>query len=161
MQRIDFQYPLTVFEIRDPALVVCREIADERGLYVTFHQPQQPALSGNPGQRNRCRIGNGKHKDWYIHYQEDEPQISNPRLVGKIALKAPFYPDDMQYGGFDYGKFGEESPTYNHITLHTPSELGHYRPVDPDPDLLDATYSRLADRFNGDPRLFDITEYTV
>jgi len=164
MIRIDFYNPLTALEIRDPAIDVCKELADERELYVTFHQPQQPAFSGYAGQRKpqRQRIGNGKHKNWFIDYQLEEPQISKPTVVGRIALRAPYMPDKMQFGGFDYGKFGEPSPVYSFVTVHTPSELGHYRPIDPEPYLLDATYNGLKAHFEANfPRLFEVADYSL
>ncbi len=162
MLRIDFHRPLTALEIRDPAIEVCREIAVVRNLHVTFDQPQQVAYSGYPGQKGRQRVGNGKHKDWYINYQEEEPRVSNPTIVGRIALKAPVQPAAMQFGGFDYGKYGDNEPSYNHVTLHTPSELGHYRPIDPEPDLLELTYVGLTDLFEGNyPRLFSIADYDM
>jgi len=162
MIRIDFHKPLTALEIRDPAIDVCEEVASEFGLYVAFDQHQQPAFDGYSGQRNRKRIGNGKHKNWYINYQKDKPHVSRPTVVGRVALKSPYDPANMQFGGFDYGKFGEIKPTYNHITVHTPGELNQYNPIDPSPEILAMTYQGLRDYFEGgSPRLFDIAQYSA
>ena len=87
MLRIDFREALTALEIRDPSLKVCKEIGSNSGLYVTFDQPQHPALDGRPGHRNRQRIGNGKHKNWYINYQLEETHVSRPTVVGRISSK--------------------------------------------------------------------------
>jgi hypothetical protein len=160
MIRLDFHKPLTALEIRDPIIGVCKEVASEFELYATFHQPQQFAFDGYSRQRGRKRIGNGKHKSWFINFQEDEPQVSRPTVVGKIALKAPIRPDEMQFGGFDYGKYGEPSPTYSYITVYTASEFTEFRPLDPSPDLLAMTYEGLKKHFEGTHlRLFDIAPY--
>ena len=160
MIRLDFHRPLTALEIREPAVEVCRTVAEEFKLHVTFHQPQQRALDGHSGQRNRKRIGNGKHKNWHIDFQEDEPRVSQPSVVGRIVLKSPYFPEEMQFGGFDYGKFGELKPKYSFIKVHTPSELGHYRPIDPEPDLLEMTYDGLRNVFEeAYPRLFNVAAY--
>ncbi len=164
MIRIDFYNPLTALEIRDPAIDVCKDLAEERELHVTFHQPQQPAFGGHAGQRRsqRQRIGNGKHKNWFIDYQLEEPQVSRSTVVGRIALRAPYWPEKMQFGGFDYGKFGEPSPTYSFVTVHTLSELGYYRPIDPEQDLLEATYEGLKAHFEARyPRLFEIADFSL
>ncbi len=147
MIRITFRNPLTALEIRDPSVKMCREIAHEYGLYATFHQPQQPALDGNPRQSHRNRIGNGKHKNWLIDFQEDHPSKSRPKVVGRIALMAPYYPQDRQFGGFSYGKSREPKPTYNFITVHTSSELTDFNPIDPSPEILQKTYQGLLDIF--------------
>ncbi|HET9174418.1 MAG TPA: hypothetical protein VFN56_04000 [Candidatus Saccharimonadales bacterium] len=163
MKRIDFFEPLTALEIREPAFDVCKELARERDIYAKFNQWQQAALSGHSGIRRsqRERIGNGKHKEWGIDYQLDEPRVSRPRVIGRVLLRGPVSPLQMQFGGFDYGKFGEPKPTYSHITVHTPSELKHYRPLDPDADLLEATYNGLVQLFEEPyPRLFDVADYS-
>lgn len=165
MIRLDFQEHLTALQIRDPAVDVCREVAANFDLHANFRQPQQRALSGyysRYSDSKRERIGNGKHKDWYIDYQIEPTNISNPTVVGTIALRGPFDIANRQYGGFDYGKHGELIPKYSHITVHTPSELELYRPIDPEPDILAMTYQGLRDHFeNGFPRLFDVSKYTV
>ena len=166
MLRMDFHRPLTALEIRDPAIEVCKDVASNFELFVTFHQPQQKAFTGHARQRmsERQRIGNGKHKDWFIDFQEDPPQKSNPKIAGKLAVRSAVRPDKMQFGGFDYGESGEPTPTpvYTYITVHTPSELGHWRPNDPDPELLEMTYACLRAQFEDDyPRLFLVAEYTL
>lgn len=163
MIRIDFHEPLSALEIREPALAVCRRVASEFDLHVKFDQRQQAALTGHSGlpKSKRQRIGNGKHKDWFIDYQVEEPQVNRPTIVGRLAIKGPFYPEDMQYGGFDYGEYGGDPPTYNHITVHTPSELGHHMPIDPTPDILSMTYEGLKDCFETSyPRLFDVVPFS-
>lgn len=162
MLRLDFERPLTALEIRDPAVGVCREIAEEHDLYVTFDQPQQPAFGVHSGQRGRQRIGNGNHNDWYINYQVEEPRVSHPTIIGRIVLRAPVNPSAMQFGGFDYGRYEGETPRYGFITVHAPSELDQYRPIDPSPEILEMTYAGLKRLFVDDnPRLFSVEEYTV
>ena len=160
MLRLDFAEQLTAFEIREPSIEVCKEVAVNFDLHVTFHQPQQPVFTGTSfGRRSqRERIGNGKHKNWHVDFQEEESSCNRPTVVGRIILKAPFEPDNMLFGGFAYGKFGEEKPIYPFITVHTPTELNHYRPIDPSPDILDMTYQGLKDVFEGStPRLFEVS----
>lgn len=161
MLRLDFHEPLTALEIREPTMDVCREVANEFGVYAVFQQSQQSAFDGYSGQRNRTRIGNGKHKLWSIDFQNEPRRASKPTVFGRIAIRAPFRPDEKLYSGFDYGKHGEVSPTYSFITVHTPSELGAYRPNNPSPDILDMTYEGLTEMFvSGYPRLFDVAELT-
>jgi hypothetical protein len=160
MIRLNFHKPLTALEIREPALVVCREVAGEFGLYVKFHQPQQRAFEGFSHLRGRPRIGNGKHKNWLVYFQEDEPRVKRPTVVGRIGLKAPINPDEMEFGGFDYGEYGETSPVYSYITVHASSELTDFRPVDPNPNILEMTYEGLRAYFEAPyPTLFDVDQY--
>lgn len=161
MLKINFHRPLPTLEIRDPAFAACQEVAREFELFATFNQPQQPALSGPSYERGRKRIGNGKHKNWYIDFQVDEPQVSRPKVVGRVALKTHYDPGSMQYGGFDYGKYGEPAPQYNFITVHTPSELGvSFMPKDPSAELLAMIYQGLEGIFvEPYPRLFDIDPF--
>lgn len=160
MIKVNFHKPLTALEIRYPAFEVCKEVANEFDLFVTFHQPQQGGLAEHSGQRGRRRIGNGKHKNWFIDYQTDEPQVSRPRTVGRIGLRAPFCPDEMQFGGFEYGNNGKDQPAYRFITVHTVSELGINTSKDPSPDILAMTYQGLKDCFEAKyPRLFDIDPF--
>jgi hypothetical protein len=163
MLRVDFQKPLTALEIRDPLVGVCREVADEFDLYAAFDQCQQPAFDGHSFQRNRKRIGNGKHKDWYIKLQPEHPSTSE-RLVtsaGKLAVKSHFDPKNKQFGGFDYGKYGEEpKPAYSFITISSTAELGFWRAVEPDENMLRMIYEGVTDCFkSGQERLFDIAEF--
>lgn len=163
MLRIDFYTPLTALEIRKPTIGACCEVAAEHDLYVTFHQPQQRALSGHTGQprSTRQRIGNGKHKDWYVDYQLEEPRVSNPTVIGRLIIKGPYSLKNKQFGGFDYGEYDQPDPTYNHITVYTPSELNHYRPIDLAPDLLALTYEGLKNCFETRfPRLFDVAPFS-
>ncbi len=69
----------------------------------------------------------------------------------------------MQYGGFDYGKYGEPAPEYSYMSVHTPSELGAtFMPKDPCPELLTMIYHGLEDVFVAPyPRLFDIDPYNT
>jgi hypothetical protein len=75
MLRLDFERPLSALEIRDPAVEVCREAASEFGLYARFSQSRQRAFDGYNGQKDRKRIGNGKHKNWMIRFQAEEPNV--------------------------------------------------------------------------------------
>lgn len=161
MLKINFERPLSALEIRDPAMAVCRDVASRFDLYAIFQQPQQPALAGSPYDRDRQRIGNGKHKNWYVEFQSDPPQKSRPRVVGRIALKAPYNPDAMEYGGFVYGRYGETAPKYNFVSVHTPTELGFaFLPNDPEPDILAMVYHELEELFVAPyPRFFDINDY--
>ncbi|MEO8862805.1 MAG: hypothetical protein ABI354_00580 [Candidatus Saccharimonadales bacterium] len=162
MIRLDFNRPLTAIEIRDPAVEVCREIAEEHGLHATFHQSQQAAFTGHPHmpRAKRQRIGNGKHKEWRIDYQLEEPKVSHPTVVGRLLLRGPYIPGKVQFGGFDYGKYGEPKPEYSHITVHTPTELGYGWPIDPTVEMLELSYEGLRQVFEVPyPRLFDITNY--
>lgn len=164
MLRLDFHKPLTALEVRDPAIEVCKEVATEYGIFAKFHQNQQTALSGYSGQNkaSRQRIGNGKHKVWFINFQEEPPQTNRPTVVGMIALKSPMRPDFMQFGGFDYGSHGETKPTYEYITAHTPSELEYRNPVDPNPEILAMVFKGLRDQFeNKYPTLFPISDYVL
>lgn len=161
MHLIDFESRLTAMEIREPMMEVCKEIAQDEGIYVTLRQRQQAALAGSPGQRRRERIGNAKHKTWTINYQIDPENVDNPRSVGRIHVASHVNPAERQYGGFDYGKYGvEPKPSYPHITLQTPSELGVYRPIDPTPTVLQMTFDGLRNRFqNGQGRLFPMDPF--
>lgn len=162
MLRIDFQSPLSALEFRDPMIEVCKQAASSHELFATFHQTQQQAFTGHPGQRKseRKRIGNGKHKEWIINFQEKPVQTNRPTVAGRLVIKSSIIPSQKQFGGFDYGKHGEPKPTYLVATFHTPSELDHWRPIDPDPNLLALTYDGLRERFeNSAPRLFPIAEY--
>jgi len=164
MKRIFFPEHLTALDVREPIIDICTDIAEDNGLHAVFNQRQQPAFSGYASQRKsaRKRIGNGKHKDWTIDYQIEHPSKSNPNVVGTIAIKAPYNPGAMIFGGFDYGTYGQpedEIPRYDHITLCTPSELDVYRPIDPEPDLLELTYEGIARYFElGSPRLIPLDD---
>lgn len=161
MLRIDFHKPLSALEIREPIVKVCMEVGNEFELYALFNQRQQAAFDSHSRDRNRKRIGNGKHKDWFIDFQKEPTNASRPTVVGRIAVQAPICPEEMQFGGFDYGKYRETKPTYSYMKIHTPSELNYYRPVDPSPDLLDMTYRGLSDLFvDRYPRLFSVAELT-
>ena len=158
MIKLEFFKPLTAVEIRDPAVEVCEQVASGRNLYAKFHQWQQ-AASGSYGadmsKSHRPRVGNGKHKVWRIDYQEDELHVNKPRVVGRILLRSAINPVQMQFGGFDYGKYCEPEPIYSHITVHTPSELDNFMPIDPDPEMLALTYAGLRKHFEEPwPRLF-------
>ena len=163
MIRLTFYRPLTALEIREPTIEVCKEVAGHFGLYANFDQWQQPAFDGfASGPSKRKRIGNGKHNSWFINFQEEKLSTSKPTVVGRIALKAPFYEPEMQYGGFDYGKFGEVKPTYNFVTVHPVSEVLTFRPIDPDPVLLQKVQDGLLDRFVIPfPRLFNIEPFEL
>ncbi len=161
MLRIDFEKPLTALEIRDPLIEACENTAEQFELYACLRQTQQPSLTGNPGQKNRKRIGNGLHKDWYIDFQIDETYVSRPRVVGTLAVKSAYIPEKKQFGGFDYGKFGVPRPTYSFITLIAASELQMPRRKDPEPEMLNKLYETVltCPAFDAQ-RLFDIAKYS-
>jgi len=162
--RLDFRRPLTALEVRDPVIESFKETAKTNGIYATFHQPQQIAFSGHSGMRksDRTRIGNGKHKSWHINFQVEPPQENKPTVIGRLFIVSPVRPEKMQFGGFDYGDFGKPKPTYDHATVHTPSELEHWKPIDPDPILLEMTLAGLHTQFEEMyPRLFPISQYVV
>lgn len=162
MIRIDFAKPLSALEIREPALVVCRQTAEKFELKARLEQPQQQAFTGHSRASKRQRIGNGKHKDWYVHFQPEELNCNRPTTVGTIAIKSATIPEIKQYGGFDYGKFGEENPTYTHITVQTATELKKWHAVDPEPKLLSMVYEGLVSCFDdGQDRLFSPAPYTL
>lgn len=158
MIKIEFSQPLTALEIRDPAIEVCTEIAVGHGLYANFHQGQQAAFenSFSRATSKKVRIGNGKHLDWLIDYQLEELRVARPTVVGRIVLRSPIDEKNMQFGGFDYGKYGEPKPMYPYITVHTSNELGYNMPIDPpEPELLQVTYDGLRTRLEElRPRLF-------
>ena len=143
MIKIEFETPKTAFEVREPFIAVGRSVAEELGFFATFHQPQQRALSGHPGERNRKRIGNAKHKDWYIDYQEEEPSAARPTVIGRVVLASVTLPEVMRFGGFDYGVYGQEAPTYDFVTVDIPTVPHHYRPIVPTPEMIGMTYERL------------------
>ncbi len=159
MLRIDFHRPLDTIEFRESCVGVFDRVAKDHGLFAKFQQPQQRAFDGYSGQKNRTRIGNGNHKNWRIDFQKEHKGLSNPTVVGRVAIQAPIDIENMEYGGFHYGKnlpVGEW-PLYTYATFHTPSELGHWNPNDPEPTILEATYTALIDYYeNTYPRLFDI-----
>lgn len=149
MIRLDFAEPLTALEVREPAIAACKEVAHEIGWHAKFHQAQQVAFDGFASQRNRKRIGNGKHKNWYIDYQEKPPQSSRPTILGRIALVAPISIEDGEYGGFDYGKYPDPAPTYSHITVQTSQEHGRYVYGTPNlsPEVIDLTNEAMIRQF--------------
>ncbi len=171
MIRIDFRERLTALEIRDPAIEVFEEVASVHGLFTLFRSPQQAALSGNSRmpRATRTRIGNGKHQSWYVDYMVGRPSRSEittsadrDKTVGTLGLRAPVDKEHMEYGGFDYGEFGEPNPTYSYITVHTISELEFREGVDPSKLLLEATYNGLIKVFEaGYPRLFEVEEFST
>ncbi|MDB5183975.1 MAG: hypothetical protein JWO07_656 [Candidatus Saccharibacteria bacterium] len=122
MIRLEFATPLTALEIREPAVAACATVATEMGWYAKFQQPQQAAFDGFSHQRNRPRIGNGKHKNWYVDYQQEHQSSNKPTILGRIALTAPIDIENMEYGGFNYGDYPEPSPTYGHLTVQTAHE---------------------------------------
>lgn len=124
MIRLEFKEPLTALEIRKPAIAACTTVATEVGWYAKFHQPVQSAFDGPARQRGRKRIGNGNHKDWFVDYQQEPLNVSRPTILGRIALLAPIDIARGEYGGFDYGKYPEPEPTYNHLTVQTTHEHG-------------------------------------
>lgn len=158
MIKLEFFKPLTAVEIRDPAVKVCEQVAAGRNLYAKFHQRQQAAFGSygaDISKSQRPRVGNGKHKEWRIDYQEDELHVSNPRVVGRILLRSVINPVQMQFGGFDHGKYGEPEPIYSHVIVYTPSELDILRPIDPNTEMLALTYAGLRKHFEEPwPRLF-------
>ncbi|MEO5627800.1 MAG: hypothetical protein ABIQ89_02830 [Candidatus Saccharimonadales bacterium] len=142
MHKINFHYPLTTMQIREPMTEACHAIAKHEGIFATLQQTQQAALEGRPGmpKSQRPRIGNGKHKVWEIQYQTDHPSISRPNVVGIIVVRSHIDTANMQYGGFDYGEWDDEIlPTYPYITLQTPSERNYWRPNDPSPEIFSAS----------------------
>jgi hypothetical protein len=172
MIRLNFYTPQTALEIRDPITKICQQVAEEQGVHASFTQGQQVALDGHPGIRHsqRQRIGNGLHKVWAMEYFNFKPvyeyrkRRQHPTLIGKLLIRGPVIPSEKQFGGFDYGELGQERPTYNHVTLHTPSELGlwSYTPLEPSAELLQATQDALKEHFEEDfPRLFDIADFLV
>lgn len=162
MIRIDFEKPKTALEIREPTVLACKQAASELGLFVTFCQSQQQAFDGHARQRNRTRIGNGKHKNWAIGFQTDEPRIRDPNIVGRLILKTDVVPENMQFGGFDYGKYGETPPVYRVLKVYTPSELSFWRPLDPEPALCLAANLAICNTFDtGKGALFDVTKFGI
>lgn len=159
MLRIDISKPKTALEIRGSAIEVCSSVANELGVYAKFHQSQQQALTGRPGERNRERVGDGRHKNWLMDFQTDPPKVSKPEVIGRVILRVPYEPEFGEYGGFYYGEYGQPKPVYRYITIHRPSDLGHWRPVDLSDEMLEMVHSGLKQELEGN-RLFSITEYT-
>jgi hypothetical protein len=124
MHRIDFAWELTALEIRETSLVACEELAAAQGLYAIFRQNQQRAFDKS-GPRD-IRIGNGKHQNWRIDYQKEHPSHSRPNILGSVSIRSMMDPARGLYGGFDFGKYGEETPTYRCINLLTIAETGIY-----------------------------------
>ncbi|HVW23373.1 MAG TPA: hypothetical protein VHB51_02745 [Candidatus Saccharimonadales bacterium] len=139
MAKIEFGgEALTALEIREPLVSACETTAAEFDLFADFVQGQQAAFTGYARHANRERIGNGKHKSWSINFQPEPRGTNRPTIVGFIVVRSHFDPEQNQYGGFDYGKYGQPKPTYRFITLDLPSEVEHWRPKDPDPRLFAA-----------------------
>jgi hypothetical protein len=142
MHRLYFGRELTALEVRDPTIKACEEVAAAHELYADFRQNQQAAFDGHAHihKSRRTRIGNGKHKDWFIDYQTDRPGTNYPNVIGTLALKSTFNPAEKQFGGWDYGTYLDEpGPTYTQMTIWVPSELDAWRPMDPSPELLAAS----------------------
>lgn len=163
MFRIDFHEPLTALEIREPTLEICRQIAASYGLFAVLTQYKQQAFKGYMEKHvSRERIGNGKHSVWDVNFQPDHPSTNKPNVIGKLLVRGPYLPAEMQYGGFDYGVFGQEAPTYSHMTIRTPTDVDAWRPVDPAPDLLEEVQQGLEEYFvRPYPALFDGSRYSV
>lgn len=157
MNRLEFGRQLTALEIRDPLLEACRTVAAEEGLFIDFDQPQQRALEGFPGQRGRKRIGNGKHKDWFVRFQPEHPSTNRDKTnpVGIIVVRSLFDPANKQFGGFSYGEYGEPDPTYDHITLHNQSEVTDWRPIDLEPELWDRSVDAIELALHVPAKLFE------
>ena len=148
MIEIEFKSPLTAYEIRDPAIEACESVAKDLGYFAKYHQPQQKALSGSPGERSRKRIGNGKHKDWYVDYQAEELSAARPTVFGRVVLASATIKEIMQFGGFDYGEYRQPLPTYDRMTVDVPTIPHHYRPIIPTDEMVDMTYQRIQARFD-------------
>jgi len=97
MHRVYLGRQLTAFEIRDPLIGACKEIASEKGFFAVFNQGQQAAFDGHYRMRRsqRKRIGNGKHKWWKVNYQEEPPQTDPKKChnIGTLVIKSHFSPD--------------------------------------------------------------------
>ncbi|MDB5176148.1 MAG: hypothetical protein JWM81_1006 [Candidatus Saccharibacteria bacterium] len=160
MYRVEFFESLTAYEIRDPLALACESVARAIGIYARFEQPQQvaftsPVYGPNGRQAKRERIGNGNHKAWLVYFQTEPPQTSRPTVESAIALRSLVDPAKKQYGGFDYGVYGETSPRYSYVDLLTPSEAGMWRPADPSEEFLNAIHEAVEAAFDtGQERLF-------
>ena len=159
MHRIDFAWELTALEVREPFIEACQEVAAIHGLFAKFQQPQQQAFrrriyEPDDGWTPKVRIGNGKHKAWRIDYQQEPPAHLRPTVIGAVVIKSLVDPSRNQYGGFDYGEFGESKPVYNFITLHTIEESGLYL-VHANDELYQPTVEALEAVYPANlPRLF-------
>ncbi len=158
-ERFIFPSPRTVFEVRDPLNAVAAEVAREFDLFAYVNQRQQPSHSGSAGSRGRQRIGNGKHKDWYIRFQPEPLNAPRPTVAGTLAVKATYQPDAMQYGGFHYSAHDEPDPTYAHITVLTAPEMGVWNGKAPSDELLAVLYPRLHETFGSQGALLDTGEF--
>ncbi len=131
----------------------CRELAAEHDLFVSFRQPAQQVFAGGNSytpRKQRKRIGNGKHKSWYIDYQTDPPQKSMPNVIGTLVIKSHTDPTQKQFGGWDYGKYSSTNPDYepkySQVNLgtidpsHTWEGMGHWFPHVLSPELLELSY---------------------
>jgi hypothetical protein len=160
MYRVEFFESLTAYEIRDPLEQACESVARAIGLYARFEQPQQvafasPAYRAKGWPAKRERVGNGKHKAWFVFFQTEPPQTSRPTVESAITLRSLVDPAKKQYGGFDYGVYGETKPRYSYVDLLAPSEAGMWRPADPSEEFLNAIHEAVEATFDtGQERLF-------
>lgn len=167
---LGFEAPKDVITIRDGIQEVCRDVAEEFGLVARFEQPQQVAFKRlSNSQRSSERTGNGNHKDWRIEYQKEPAAtpIGWVKLLGRLFIRSPYLPAQRQFGGFSYHGLDGKYPVYPYVTIHTPSELniksyshehGDFRPLDPNPEMLEVTYAGLKAHFGivDQPTLFEI-----
>ncbi|MDQ5972206.1 MAG: hypothetical protein QG553_365 [Patescibacteria group bacterium] len=159
-KNIYFDRELTALEVRDPLLQACRQTAREFDLYAGFVQNQQSAFPYDQRRwpvSRRTRIGNGKHREWSVQFQHEPLGTNRITKAGSIVVRSLVDPSTMRYGGFEYGKYGsdEPTPTYRQIDLYTPSELGLWRPQDPDPELFEAAVAAIEAELAVPPTLFD------
>jgi hypothetical protein len=160
-ERFIFPAPLTVYEVRKPLNDVAAQVAREFDLFAYVDQRQQPSHSGSAGSKNRQRIGNGKHKDWYIRFQPEPLNAPRTTVAGTLAVKAAYQPEAMQYGGFHYSGLGEPDPTYAHITVLTAPEMGIWNSKAPSDEILAVLYPRLHQTFGSQGTLLDPSEFVT
>lgn len=158
-ERFIFPRPLGVFEVRKPLSDIARDVASEVELFAHLEQRQQPALSGSPGSRGRQRVGNGKHKNWFIQFQAEPLSFPRPTIVGTLAVKTEYDPGRNQFGGFHYTNYDEPDPTYRHITILTAVEMGTWRGKAPSEEITEEYYSRLHQHFGTQGELVDPADY--
>lgn len=150
MIKVEFEKPLTALEVRDPVIEACEEVAASLGIYAKFHQPQQQVWSERTNHPNRRRIGNGKHKNWFIDYQTEEPSANRPTVLGRVNLASAILPQIMQFGGFDYGESYAPhipTPTYRFITVDVPRLPEEWPPIMPTAEMVELTYEKVQERF--------------